>query len=347
MVTRASGLANMFETPRLDPGSSVSSRSGYSSPAVVTPSAGPPSARSVTSSPVSALEHPLGADHVHERVADEGVELDLLVAFRAQQEERREEVVEAAAGARDDEDAPRPERERLVERELEVGRVLRGRVRDDAGAGASAAASAPGETESRSPTTTSTSSPSESARSSPPSAAITVGVAGRLDDGARPRGDDDDIRLVHAFLRWHYPGQVLRVGGASAALSARSPELPGSLRGILDHPRYVTLKPRSPTGARSSTSSGVDPRLGRPTAEPRDDDLDVLESPSSSASTAPSARLRTHPATPSSSARCRALSLNHTPWTRPRTRMRRRTTVIAPSIRRLTGWRGAQARRPQ
>ena len=99
---------------------------------------------------------------------------------------------------------------------------------------------------------------------------------GQLDDGARPRGDDDDVRLVHAFLRWHYPGQVLRVGGASAALSARSPELPGSLRGILDHPRYVTLKPRSPTGARSSTSSGVDPRLGRPAAEPRDEHLDVL-----------------------------------------------------------------------
>ena len=54
-------------------------------------------------------------------------------------------------------------------------------------------------------------------------------ACGHRDGGARPRGDDDDVRLDHAFLRWHYPGQVLRVGGASAALSARSPELPGSL----------------------------------------------------------------------------------------------------------------------
>ena len=53
MLTRASGPENVFETPRLDPGSSVWSRSGYSSPDVVTPPAGPPSARSVTISPVS------------------------------------------------------------------------------------------------------------------------------------------------------------------------------------------------------------------------------------------------------------------------------------------------------
>jgi len=52
---------------------------------------------------------------------------------------------------------------------------------------------------------------------------------GHGDVGARPRCDDHDVRLDHAFLRWHYPGQVLRVGGAVAALSARLPELPGSL----------------------------------------------------------------------------------------------------------------------
>ena len=50
-VSRASVPAKTFETPRLEPGSSVSAASGYSRPSVTTPVAAPPRARSVRSSP--------------------------------------------------------------------------------------------------------------------------------------------------------------------------------------------------------------------------------------------------------------------------------------------------------
>ena len=56
---------------------------------------------------------------------------------------------------------------------------------------------------------------------------------GHVDGRALPRCHDHDVRFLHAFLRWHYPGQVLRVGGALAALSARMPELPDSLPDML------------------------------------------------------------------------------------------------------------------
>ena len=57
----------------------------------------------------------------------------------------------------------------------------------------------------------------------------TVGASGTATAGPAPgRRRRRQVRS-RTFLRWHYPGQVLRVGGASAALSARLPELPGSL----------------------------------------------------------------------------------------------------------------------
>ena len=50
-ATRASDAAKTFETPRLEPGSSVSPASGYSRPSVVTPCAAPWSAWRESSSP--------------------------------------------------------------------------------------------------------------------------------------------------------------------------------------------------------------------------------------------------------------------------------------------------------
>ena len=44
--------------------------------------------------------------------------------------------------------------------------------------------------------------------------------------GGAPPDDHHHQLLRHAFLRWHYPDQVLRVGGALAALSARLPRAP-------------------------------------------------------------------------------------------------------------------------
>ena len=48
--------------------------------------------------------------------------------------------------------------------------------------------------------------------------------------GSLPAGDDHHYSIRHAsFLRWYYPDQVLRVGGALAALSARSARAPHTL----------------------------------------------------------------------------------------------------------------------
>ena len=138
-------------------------------------------------------------------------------------------MVEAAAGARDDEDAPPPECERLVERQLEIGRVLPGRVRDDAGPGRAGGGECFGRDRVEIADHDVDLEPERERAIETAVGGDDGRCRGHRDDGARPRGDDHDIRLDHAFLRWHYPGQVLRVGGASAALSARSPELPGSL----------------------------------------------------------------------------------------------------------------------
>src|SRR5205085_8213334 len=50
------------------------------------------------------------------------------------------------------------------------------------------------------------------------------------------------------------------------------------------------------------------------------------------ASTAPSSRLRTQPATPCARARSRAVSRKNTPWTRPETTTRRRIGAIPRSV---------------
>ena len=99
---------------------------------------------------------------------------------------------------------------------------------------ASAAASPAVETESKSPIARSMRSPSASARSTPASAAITMRAVRQLGHGDSRR---DALRqrrrrsrAPRAYLRWHYPDQVLRVGGAlSHPLSPVVPELPVSL----------------------------------------------------------------------------------------------------------------------
>ena len=57
------------------------------------------------------------------------------------------------------------------------------------------------------------------------------GAAQRADRAGLPRDNDHHDFVRHAFLRWHYPDQVLRVGGAvSRPLSpvARAPRyVPG------------------------------------------------------------------------------------------------------------------------
>ena len=131
-VMRAFSAVNSFDTPRLDPGSSVSPASGYARPSVLTPTAAPASGSRVTSSPGVAVERPLFSDEVDLRAPDARVDLHVRVALGAEEEHGGEEMVEPVADAGEHEDPCGIEPERDVERELEVGRVLRGGVPLDA-----------------------------------------------------------------------------------------------------------------------------------------------------------------------------------------------------------------------
>ena len=77
------------------------------------------------------FERASAPDHVDVRLADDGVDLYVRVPLRRQQKERRELVVEAAAAPGEHEDALGAHRCRDVERELEIGRVLLGRMAVD------------------------------------------------------------------------------------------------------------------------------------------------------------------------------------------------------------------------
>jgi uracil-DNA glycosylase len=145
-------------------------------------------------------------------------------------------VVEPVSLACEDDDARRREGERLLERELEVGCVLGCRVPYDPHAsrlgGVHECRGSRVEVADRDRDV-------QPERDSvlEPAVGGDHGGAGRHGEGCpRARGlaacDNHYDSLRHAFLRWHYPGQVLRVGGAVAALSARlarAPRYAGSI----------------------------------------------------------------------------------------------------------------------
>ena len=233
-LTTASVAAKTFETPRLVPAGRVSSRSGYSSPLVVTPSAGPCTGSSETSLAGRARQGALAADHPDAVVVEVRIDRGARIALVAEQQERAEQVVEPAAARCRSRGCVRA-RARLRRRARARGRSRPWRrgCRSIAAPAASAAASPAGETESKSPIARSMRSPSASARSMPESAAITKARSGR---SAARQGRDAlrqrrrRSRAPRAYLRWHYPDQVLRVGGAlSRPLSPVVPELPVSL----------------------------------------------------------------------------------------------------------------------
>ena len=141
------------------------------------------------------------------------------VAVGAEQEQRREQVVEPAAVAARGRGCARAERDRGVERELEIGRVLLRRVtldayagglrdRDGLGRGRVEVADREGRRRDR----------ARARARAPGRRRRRARRAGRREAGARaggsPPDDDHDDLFRHAFLRWHYPDQVLRVGGA-------------------------------------------------------------------------------------------------------------------------------------
>ncbi len=81
-----------------------------------------------------ARQRARAADDVDPALAEVRVDLGARVALVAEQEHRAEQVIEPSAARADDDDPGRLERDRGVERELEVGRVLGGRMPLDAGA---------------------------------------------------------------------------------------------------------------------------------------------------------------------------------------------------------------------
>ena len=70
-------------------------------------------------------------DDVDERRPELGVDLGARIPFVAEQEQRPQQVIEASTARPEDDDPGGSERHRLVERELQVGCVLRRRVRVD------------------------------------------------------------------------------------------------------------------------------------------------------------------------------------------------------------------------
>ena len=81
-----------------------------------------------------ACQRARAADHREPVAVEVRIDRGARVTGVAEQQDRAEQVVEPAAGVADHEDVRGLERDRSVERELEVGRVLRGRVPLDHGA---------------------------------------------------------------------------------------------------------------------------------------------------------------------------------------------------------------------
>ena len=227
-ATRASVPVKTFETPRVGPGSRVSPAQRILEALGHHAHGRTADAGEGEQLAAGAGQRSLPAHDMDERVADERVELEPGIALRAEQEqEQAEQMVEAPCRARDDQHAARTERGGLVERELEIGCVLRGRVPHDARAGRLGG----GERLWRHRVQVADDDVHvEAERSGAQQAAVRRDDALRVREAStrappprrRPRHRDQS----RPFLRWHYPDQVLRVGGASAALSARSLRAP-------------------------------------------------------------------------------------------------------------------------
>ncbi len=230
-VTRARFETNTFETPRLDPGASVSPVSAYTRPSVRTPSAGPWSARSESCSP--GLPESSRSSRTTCTRARPIAASTWTCAYLP---EPRSRSVESRWSSR----PPSPARTTI-----RAGRSSRAASSASSRSVASfsvgcrsictpedsAAATAVGDAESKSPTAVVTSRPSASACSSP----LVRGdhrCAERhaergLGIGRIPACHDHHYLIRHVFLRWHYPDQVLRVGGAlSRPLSPVAPSSP-------------------------------------------------------------------------------------------------------------------------
>jgi hypothetical protein len=75
--------------------------------------------------------------------------------------------------------------------------------------------------------------------------------------------------------------------------------------------------PERPSGSSRVSSTESTSALRGPWLHQSTMERTASSSPSKTASTAPSGRFVTHPATPREAASCRQLSRKNTPWTRP------------------------------
>src|SRR5262249_33903208 len=160
----------------------------------------------------------------------------------SEQKERGQQMIESAASVHDRDDVSRREREGLVERKLEVGRVLGGWMAHNASAASlSVCKRARGDrVQIADHRLGLEGEPKRAGRTRPSAARAGAPRRGGALPGGRgpPPATTTTISSPTApFLRWHYPDQVLRVGGARWPPSQPGcPELPYA-RGIVppDH----------------------------------------------------------------------------------------------------------------
>ena len=177
-----------------------------------------------------SVERALAADDVNARSADERIDLRARVALRAEEQQCGELVIEPSAVSGQHEDALRAHRGRDVERELEVGGVLLVRMSLDASSGG---------LRHRDGLRRRGVEVAHRDRHLEAERERVLEPLVRRDDGCAERHSQRRTRIRrlsarhhhddlfrHAFLRWHYPDQVLRVGGASVrplSPAARAP----------------------------------------------------------------------------------------------------------------------------
>jgi hypothetical protein len=168
---------------------------------------------------------------VHQGIAHEGVDLHRRVALGTEQEQGAEQMVEPSLGTRNDDDAFRSEPDGLVERQLEVGLVLRARVAHDASScrfGGAQRLRRDGveiaEDDIHVEAERQRTIEAAVGRDDGPS-------VGNVEPRAQSRGDYDDVRVLHTYVP---PLALPRSGSAGrqrALLPSQPgcPELPGSL----------------------------------------------------------------------------------------------------------------------
>ena len=174
----------------------------------------------------------------------------------------------------------------------------------------------------------------ESSRASAPA----LRAALRRRRAAHPRDETADLRGRRADPAQAPHTGHPRGGGRARLLPRLSAD--GHAEQVASWRRSAHTEALEPLASSSITSRSATSARGGPFCTKRTITSTASASPSNTASTAPSSRLVTQPATPSFCARSRVASRKNTPWTRPRTTTRQRWTSAIPDL-----WRGQSSLR--